>query len=340
METLKKAWPVLLVFLAVSLLGAVQSASAPKTTLPPGWTHPGPQKDVCALALQENTLWAGGMEGLWAFEAESGTPTDTPAPLKALRGINALLAEPDGPLWIGTDTGLYRWNGHRVEVFTEASGLPDRRVTALAHDRAGQVWIGTWGGLATLESGMPTISPLNARLTEPMISALLFDSRGRLWLGSTVAPRGGLTVISEGSVQAFTTPQLSHNSINCLLERSTGEVLAGTGFNEAGGLAVFENTAGPARLDHLLTTADGLAGEKVRSLWESPTGTLLIGSEYDGVTLWQSSTLRHLTTADGLRENEVKTWMLAPDGKLWLGTRLGVTCLQKEAAQVLIQEGM
>src|ERR1700722_2615550 len=62
--------------------------------------------------------------------------------------VNCLLQDRAGFLWIGTESGLYRYDGSRFSRFGQSEGLPSGFVTALHLDRDGRLWVGTRDGLA------------------------------------------------------------------------------------------------------------------------------------------------------------------------------------------------
>jgi ligand-binding sensor domain-containing protein len=113
----------------------------------------------------------------------------------------------------------------------------------------------------------------------------------------------------------------------------------GTGFNDRGGAARFERGPdGSPRLAQKLTRADGLAGEKVRSLYRDTQGSVWFGSERDGVAVPVGKGFRVLTTAEGLSDNEVKSFARGAGGELWLGTRSGITLI-KDAERIAAKAG-
>jgi signal transduction histidine kinase/ligand-binding sensor domain-containing protein len=61
----------------------------------------------------------------------------------------------DGYLWIGTDNGLYRFDGVRFVLWTPPAGmhLPSPKIISLLADRDGGLWIGTEAGLAHWNRG-------------------------------------------------------------------------------------------------------------------------------------------------------------------------------------------
>lgn len=88
----------------------------------------------------------------------------------------------DGFLWIGTDTGLIRFDGVKLEPWRPPAGssLPDDRIVGLLGTRDGSLWIGTANGLARWYGGKLTVYARAGRF-----GALLEDRQGTLWAGHT-----------------------------------------------------------------------------------------------------------------------------------------------------------
>ncbi|THD63867.1 sensor histidine kinase [Phenylobacterium sp.] len=68
--------------------------------------------------------------------------------------ISSIAQTPDGYLWLGADSGLYRFDGVRVEPFTHP--LPGVSVFSLAVSSTGDLWIGSSTGLSRLSHGVLT----------------------------------------------------------------------------------------------------------------------------------------------------------------------------------------
>lgn len=65
--------------------------------------------------------------------------------------ITKLFQDRDGFLWVGTESGLNRYDGHHVRVWHAQDGLGGEQVTDIIQDRDGQVWVATAeGALARL----------------------------------------------------------------------------------------------------------------------------------------------------------------------------------------------
>jgi len=62
--------------------------------------------------------------------------------------VKCLLQDHTGYLWVGTDNGLFRYDGSTFRGFGHADGLPNTEVLSLAEAPAGVLWIGTNSGVA------------------------------------------------------------------------------------------------------------------------------------------------------------------------------------------------
>src|SRR6266498_777847 len=74
--------------------------------------------------------------------------------------VTALLPDSRGFLWIGTTTGLSRFDGREFRNFGVGDGLPHPAVNALLEDRDGVIWVGTRGGIVRIEPQGRGMSPV------------------------------------------------------------------------------------------------------------------------------------------------------------------------------------
>jgi ligand-binding sensor domain-containing protein len=113
---------------------------------------------------------------------------------------------------------------------------------------------------------------------------------------------------------------LAHNSVNDIIEDSSGALWIATGFGGSGGANIIEDDQWST-----LTKEDGLAGEKVRSLYEDRDGNLWLGSEYDGVAINVKGAWKAITPEDGLAGWEILEIIQDKSGVLWVATENGVS---------------
>jgi len=81
--------------------------------------------------------------------------------------INTILQDSRGYLWIGTDTGLSRFDGTRFVEYDSRQGLPSPHVTALLETTSGDLLVGTTGGLARLDLAPASASQIFKPLPDP-----------------------------------------------------------------------------------------------------------------------------------------------------------------------------
>ena len=67
---------------------------------------------------------------------------------------NDLIQSFDGYIWIGTYTGLHRFDGKRFTIFTaDNSTLPSPNILRMDIDKEGILWMGTLHGVCKYENG-------------------------------------------------------------------------------------------------------------------------------------------------------------------------------------------
>src|ERR1019366_7398025 len=106
--------------------------------------------------------------------------------------VYSLMQDSTGFLWVGTENGLFRYDGRQFRAYTEAQGLPSAQIEALHQTADGEIWAGTSQGLARLKGDVfETVraGPGNGA------HAIASDARGNLYVGTNlgllVAPPAG-----------------------------------------------------------------------------------------------------------------------------------------------------
>src|ERR1700676_2959670 len=62
--------------------------------------------------------------------------------------VQVVLQDRAGFLWVGTQNGLYRYDGNRFAGFGKAEGLPDGHIESLHESIDGKLWVGRRSGRA------------------------------------------------------------------------------------------------------------------------------------------------------------------------------------------------
>lgn len=117
------------------------------------------------LAEMNHTMWT----------AREGAP----------QGIRALAQSPDGILWIGTEGGLFTFDGRSFNAFQPLPGEPDLPAGAVysvftAHD--GTVWVGFYeGGIARILHGHVTVFTRADEQQLRFVTTILQSADGSIW---------------------------------------------------------------------------------------------------------------------------------------------------------------
>ena len=70
------------------------------------------------------------------FNVDNGLPSNT---------VRCVFKDSKGLIWIGTQSGLVRYDGKNFFVFDESTGLVANEVMSIAEDGFGNLWLGTYG---------------------------------------------------------------------------------------------------------------------------------------------------------------------------------------------------
>jgi len=309
---------------------------------------------ISMAETQDGKVWLGTRDsGL--FSVNAGRLSAAAAGIRD-RKVNVLLAAGDGALWLGTDSGVMRWNGTAITT----SGVPDSllhaRTLALIKDRDSNIWAGTASGLVRIRQPGDSRPDQLMRPAEE-VTALFEDRDGELWVGSarglarfrdTVfltypppsghaegggplyvdaeertwfgSPAGGLYRIKEEKTERFTIAGLDRDVVYSIAG-GPGELWIA---RQQGGLTCLRSQ-GAALTFKTYTQADGLAQNSVWAVYRSRDGSVWAGTVNGGVSRFRNGKFTNYTTADGLASNTVSAIEETPDGTIWLATPNGLS---------------
>lgn len=157
--------------------------------------------NTSAFALDRERTLAQLHHTAWA--AEDGAPG----------AVSALAQTTDGYLWLGTSSGLFRFDGVRFERFEAATGLrlPSSNISALQAMADGSLWIGYRFGGASL-FGNAAVTHHTEREGFPPGSAVGFamDLDGVVW----AAANGALGRLQNGTWQQTSAEQWGYGGFS------------------------------------------------------------------------------------------------------------------------------
>ncbi|HXY96319.1 MAG TPA: diguanylate cyclase [Steroidobacteraceae bacterium] len=245
--------------------------------------------------------------------------------------LTALAQDRDGFLWIGSQSGLMRFDGYRFRTYQhdpqDAGSIPSNFVQSLFADAAGNLWVGT------ANAGLTRYDPRTGRfVTYPVggprgtrtadVEAIIDDSKGGLWVGTD----GGLDhlAVPTGEVTHYDSPRgdsLSHDNVLGLYRESSGSLLVG----DRVGLLRFYPDAGRFERLSISDTSGRVVAAGVRTFAEDSDHRLWFGTTVSGVGLFDARGVARLprlrgAAAAALAGQSVRGFAAGPDGKLFFAT--------------------
>ncbi len=306
----------------------------------------------------DGRLWLGTLGvGLFFFADGRATRVDAGLPD---RKINCLRLISKDELWVGTDTGLFHWNGkefHRIDL---PSALGSVQVLSVLRDRDSNIWASTTRGLLRINSNDASFSAEDAIRGHGGINALFEDREGNLWVGGsqglgrirdnaflTYSPaidsrferdgpvdvdregrtwfapaQGGLYALKHGSIQSIPTG-IPANDVVYSIGGDGDELWVG---RQQGGLTRLLLRDG-AVTSQTYTKTNGLAQNSVFSVYRSHDGSVWAGTLSGGVSKFKDQRFTNYTTANGLASDTVSSILETRNGEMWFGTSRGLSSL-------------
>ena len=93
--------------------------------------------------------------------------------------VRCLLQDRTGFIWVGTDNGLFRYDGGKFISFGHADGLPNTEILSLAESPQGKLWVGTNDGVAVRAGDR--FQPVDVG-AQGATRHIAFDAAGRVYL--------------------------------------------------------------------------------------------------------------------------------------------------------------
>jgi ligand-binding sensor domain-containing protein len=252
----------------------------------------------------------------------------------------ALVQDRSGQIWLGTQHGLYRFNGTDVKLFradpTNPATLSADWVSSLLIDHQGTLWIGTrYAGLNRFDAdterfqriALPVASNAGA---SSEISVLYQDPQQQIWVGSYGA---GLFRWDQQQqqLQHQQLPEqidgVSSLHLNDVMMDDQGQLWLAAGdapvrtmAGASGGLIRWQLQ--DQQLTGFLKTADAALIGSVNKLRQRADGTLLLASFSGGLLQMSKTQPQPLspTQPEALTQAQLTDMLIDPQGGLWLAS--------------------
>jgi len=337
-------------------------------------------KNFSSIAFQSGFIWLAGSNGIYNFDPKKRrfnkilSPFHTPIKISKYLDSSLLVTEPTGishfnttskevklfwsnekveansilktsnsGTWIGTnENSIFQIVNTKLKQHWLYSNNPEsnksKNMLCLFEDNIGIIWIGTADqGLFKMDpyaqffKNQRIFSESKTEIQNPNILSIEEDQNQNLWIGTEKGVFNFINKIKTyKSIIYNGLPLPQCNSIVA----SENTVLAGTisGLYEIEGNSVRKINLGPSKNKVEIST---LEKDINRNIW--------IGTQNDGVCLWEKSTnkftwidqkIRHNQTYGQLLSDRISKILCDADGKVWIGTNKGLNLIEPGKAKI------
>jgi len=301
-----------------------------------------PLEVTAVLARPDGSVWLGSAaEGVLILNPE-GRPGGKPGRTLPLPRVLCLAADGDGPIYIGTRSGLFvaDRSGDRIRRVEMASRRPNASVSALLAD-GGALWIGSgdddglWELRPTAEGPFTVLRHVaSPPLPTASVEALALAPDGRLAVGT--AHGLGLLNRATGAVEVIDLDQDGPRGT------ATGQIVSfltdrhrrlWIGTDDSGIAVMLGRDAAGRPILHRITTADGLPDADMNRMIADAAGHVWVATD-NGLAVIDPETfaVRALREADGVA---ISTYLnlsgdRTPQGDLLFGGHGGLTAVRPQ----------
>ena len=238
----------------------------------------------------------------------------------------AIVQDPTGFIWLGTQSGLVRWDGNHFRRYVAdpqtPGSLPDSFILTLHIDDHGRLWVGTSaGGLARYDaerdSFVVAAGPAGVKGTN--VLSITGDGQGGLWVGT----EGGLHHVDArhpDQLVPLATARadgLPDGGVKVVLNDRDGNLWVGTRHG------LWRRPAGTSAFSAVALVAPGESAPAVIRLYQDSAGRIWIGTHAHGAYVVAAGTaheVRETAAISTLQSDSVISITEATAGEVWLGT--------------------
>lgn len=230
--------------------------------------------------------------------------------------ITELVQDVQGRLWIGTESGLYCYNGYEFKGFnTSNSNLNSNMVNALWYDRGkGQLWIGTKGsGVCVMDISTGQIRTIGKTCRQANnIMNITGLEDGRVCLVSQTS----MLCWSNDSLRVV-IPQAHHGFYRCVFNAGDDILLFGHYF---GGVSMMNMKTGNTK--RLAVANSSINQQTVVGFVKDVDGRYWIATDSE---LWHyTAETNRLCKYEGLKASDIFDMAYIDKSEIWLSSRSGV----------------
>lgn len=236
--------------------------------------------------------------------------------------VNTIVQDKDGYLWIGTMSGLNRFDGKSFKLFDQKDSLAENWISASFEDSKGNLWFGHWaGGLSVFNWERQAISNYNfAQYSDfKSITSFAEDSAGNIYIGTD---GNGLMYLNTSTNEVFTFNKEGRLSSNYILDLAFDDQQR-LWIATDRGITIKNNNE--ENTFQLLDRSSGLVSSLVNCLTFLGEGKMAVGYYNNGISIVdfsgdKFSFQEEEIYADSSGGTEVQSMLADSRGNLWIGT--------------------
>jgi len=263
------------------------------------------------------------------YDTEDGLPQSQ---------VQTIQQDNDGNLWIGTMSGLARYDGKTFYSYTTKDSLAEDWITTSYKDKVGDIWLGHWGGgVSKYVFSTKTFINLDFDIISQFnpITVIYQDNSGNFWFGTD---GGGIYRYStlNNTVYVITSDEeLSGDYVTSICEDNEGNLWIGTN----NGITIY-NTAEAINAEEgysYLNVEKGLINNKITDIKHVLDNEIWIATEDAGIVIIRliegesfmnvenihDAITANLSVADGLASNSISHIYQDDLNNIWISTANG-----------------
>ncbi|MBL4752307.1 MAG: SpoIIE family protein phosphatase [Flavobacteriales bacterium] len=260
------------------------------------------------------------------FDTEDGLPQAQ---------VQTIQQDREGNLWVGTMSGLSKYDGKTFFNYTTSDSLAEDWITASLLDSKSNLWFGHWGGGVSMHlAGQKGFVNLDFDVISQFnpITIIFEDSKGNYWFGTDGGGIYRYDVVNETVYVVTDDEELNGNSVQGICEDLAGNIWIGTD----DGITIYQNDMAINDEDAFsyLSIEKGLLNNAITTLVRVHEDEIWIGTEDAGVVIIKvkegqaisaidnikDAISVNITSEQGLASNQISVIYEDDQGTIWIGT--------------------
>ena len=228
--------------------------------------------------------------------------------------VRAITQDKSGYLWLGTNSGLSRFDGSEFENFNRSNGLPGNQINCIL--QGSKLWVGTTGALSYVERNAFRSIPLGEKFVDSRILDLIEDKNGTVFIAT--AGQGVLVFDGKNTIPFKKNDDLPDQYIRSINLDQKGNLWIGS----RSGLRIYSEKG-----EVVHPPSDLFSGISVSDIGRLKDDRMVVTTFGNGIFICDGSECMNYLSDDGLPGDYIRCFASTMDGDLWFGSKLGLARL-------------